>query len=144
MTDYVETRYYRAPELLLGLKTYTKAVDMWSVGCIFAEIVRGKPLWRGSSGKDGNIIRWLAEHQIKLIFETLGTPQNQYIADIKDTYVQAKVLEAVIHIGMYKKVAFSKILKKLSETGIDLLEKLLEIDYLKRITAEEALKHPYF
>lgn len=50
MTDYVETRYYRAPELLIGLKTYTKAVDMWSVGCIFAEIIRGKPLWRGSSG----------------------------------------------------------------------------------------------
>jgi mitogen-activated protein kinase 1/3 len=47
MTDYVETRYYRAPELLLGLKTYTAAVDMWSVGCIFAEILRGKTLWRG-------------------------------------------------------------------------------------------------
>ena len=47
MTDYVETRYYRAPELLLGLKTYTQAVDIWSVGCIFAEIVRGKTLWRG-------------------------------------------------------------------------------------------------
>ena len=52
MTDYVETRYYRAPELLVGLKTYTKSVDMWSVGCIFAEIIRGKPLWRGSSGKE--------------------------------------------------------------------------------------------
>jgi mitogen-activated protein kinase 1/3 len=49
MTDYVETRYYRAPELLLGLKTYTQAVDMWSVGCIFAEIVRGKTLWKGQS-----------------------------------------------------------------------------------------------
>ena len=47
MTDYVETRYYRAPELLLGLKTYTAAVDMWSVGCIFAEIIRGKTLWKG-------------------------------------------------------------------------------------------------
>ena len=51
MTDYVETRYYRAPELLLGLKQYTKAVDMWSVGCIFAEIVRGKALWRGASAE---------------------------------------------------------------------------------------------
>lgn len=67
MTDYVETRYYRAPELLLGLKTYTKAVDMWSVGCIFAEIVRGKTLWRGASG----------ESQLKLIFETLGTPSKE-------------------------------------------------------------------
>ena len=47
MTDYVETRYYRAPELLLGLKTYSQAVDIWSLGCIFAEIVRGKTLWRG-------------------------------------------------------------------------------------------------
>ena len=51
MTDYVETRYYRAPELLLGLKTYSKAVDMWSVGCIFAEIIRGKALWRGATCK---------------------------------------------------------------------------------------------
>ena len=49
MTDYVETRYYRAPELLLGLKTYTAAVDMWSVGCIFAEIIRGKTLWKGQN-----------------------------------------------------------------------------------------------
>lgn len=49
MTDYVETRYYRAPELLLGLKTYTKAVDIWSMGCIFAEIIRGKTLWRGAT-----------------------------------------------------------------------------------------------
>jgi mitogen-activated protein kinase 1/3 len=47
MTNYVETRYYRAPELLLGLKTYNSAVDIWSVGCIFAEMVRGKTLWRG-------------------------------------------------------------------------------------------------
>lgn len=59
MTDYVETRYYRAPELLLGLKTYSKAgitmmtcvVDIWSVGCIFAEIVRGKTLWRGGTSE---------------------------------------------------------------------------------------------
>lgn len=51
MTDYVETRYYRAPELLLGLKTYTAAVDMWSVGCIFAEIIRGKTLWKGQNSK---------------------------------------------------------------------------------------------
>jgi len=54
MTDYVETRYYRAPELLLGLKTYSKAVDMWSVGCIFAEIIRGKALWRGATCKIGD------------------------------------------------------------------------------------------
>lgn len=50
----------------------------------------------------------------------------------------------MIHIGMYKKVAFEKIMKKISKDGIDLLEKLLEIDYEKRITAEAALKHPYF
>ncbi|CAD8189223.1 unnamed protein product [Paramecium octaurelia] len=134
MTDYVETRYYRAPELLLGLKQYTKAVDMWSVGCIFAEIVRGKALWRGAS----------AESQLKLIFETMGTPNKQEIKNYKDPFFQQKMLEAVVHLGQFQKVPLDKIIKGISPQGYDLLERLLDIDFTKRITADEALAHPYF
>ncbi|CAD8098892.1 unnamed protein product [Paramecium primaurelia] len=133
MTDYVETRYYRAPELLLGLKTYTQAVDIWSVGCIFAEIVRGKTLWRGQNSKQ----------QIKMIFETLGTPSKTKIMQVQDTFVSQKLVELIQELGALEKVPWDRVVKGLPPEGYDLLEKLLEIDYKKRITAAEALKHPY-
>jgi serine/threonine protein kinase len=64
MTDYIATRWYRAPEVILSWKRYTKAIDMWAVGCIFAELLGRRPLF---PGKD-------AFHQIKLIVAVLGTP----------------------------------------------------------------------
>ena len=52
LTDYVATRWYRAPEILLGKKNYTKGVDMWSLGCILAEMIAGKPLFPGKNTMD--------------------------------------------------------------------------------------------
>jgi serine/threonine protein kinase len=66
MTDYVATRWYRAPELLLSWKEYACSVDVWSVGCIFAELLRRKPFLPGSDTKN----------QIELIFDIIGTPTD--------------------------------------------------------------------
>jgi mitogen-activated protein kinase 7 len=52
MTEYVATRWYRAPEIMLSFKSYTKAIDIWSVGCIMAELLGGKPLFKGRDCKD--------------------------------------------------------------------------------------------
>ena len=64
LTEYVATRWYRAPELLLSANSYTTSVDMWSVGCIFAEMLQRKPFLPGTDTKN----------QIELICEYLGTP----------------------------------------------------------------------
>jgi len=69
MTDYVTTRWFRAPELLLSQTDYDSGVDMWSVGCIFAHILRRKSLLRGTSSKT----------QLELIFELIGTPTKEEI-----------------------------------------------------------------
>lgn len=69
MTDYVATRWYRAPELLLSWKEYNEAVDVWSVGCIFAELLRRKPFLPGCNTKN----------QLELIFEVIGTPSEEEI-----------------------------------------------------------------
>jgi mitogen-activated protein kinase 1/3 len=92
---------------------------MWSVGCIFAEIARGKTLWRGSSCN----LWWLivAEQQLKLIFETLGTPSKTKMASISDTFVQSKMIEAVTQIGSFQKISFDKIVKGLPKEGTRLI-----------------------
>lgn len=86
-TDYVTTRWYRAPELLLSWNKYTTAVDMWSVGCILAELLKRRPLFPGSESKvffdkkiDMRII--LARSQVELIFEYIGTPAEEEIDQI--------------------------------------------------------------
>jgi len=77
MTDYVATRWYRAPELLLSWKEYNSAVDIWSVGCIFAELLRRKPFLPGTDTKN----------EIELIFEVMGTPTEEEINNIpKEKY----------------------------------------------------------
>jgi mitogen-activated protein kinase 1/3/mitogen-activated protein kinase 6 len=73
MTDYVATRWYRAPEVILSWKKYTKAIDMWSVGCILAELIGRKPIFPGTD----------SQHQLSLITEILGTPSEHTVANIK-------------------------------------------------------------
>jgi mitogen-activated protein kinase 1/3 len=72
MTDYVATRWYRAPELLLSWKEYSSTVDVWSLGCIFAELLRRKPFLPGADTKN----------QIEMIFDMLGTPTDEEINNI--------------------------------------------------------------
>ncbi|GAB5593798.1 Cyclin-dependent kinase 11B [Umbelopsis nana] len=129
MTQLVVTLWYRAPELLLGAKEYSTAVDMWSIGCIFAELVLKEPLLPGRSEIE----------QLDKIFKLLGMPNDKIWPGFSDL-PHAKNIAFVNQ--PYNNLR-SKFLY-LTEAGIDLMSKLLTYDPKKRISAEEALKHPYF
>lgn len=133
MTQLVVTLWYRAPELLLGAKRYDTAIDIWSVGCIFAELINKEPLFCGKNETD----------QIIKVFKLLGQPNE----DIWPGF--SKLPNAKTFLGNSHSIAqpFSKLrqtFKYSTENCIDLLQKLLTYDPEKRITAEQALQHPYF
>jgi serine/threonine protein kinase len=130
-THEVVTLWYRAPEVLLGQKEYSLAVDIWSIGCIFAEISTFSPLFPGDCEID----------QIFNIFRILGTPDESMwngvtsLPDYKPTYPKWKprrLTEAV------PKLTY------LDPQGIDLISKMLVYDPADRISAAKALEHPYF
>ncbi|KAJ1679283.1 hypothetical protein EV182_002368 [Spiromyces aspiralis] len=129
MTQLVVTLWYRAPELLFGEREYSTAVDMWSVGCIFAELVTGEPLFPGKGEID----------QIGQIFSLLGTPTDEIWPEFR-SLPNARVLNFARHPGKSLKEKFPY----LTNLGVDLLSRLLKCDPSQRITAEEALRHPYF
>ncbi|RMZ91789.1 hypothetical protein DV736_g983, partial [Chaetothyriales sp. CBS 134916] len=129
MTEYVATRWYRAPEIMLTFKEYTKAIDVWSVGCILAEMLSGKPLF---PGKDYH-------HQLTLILDVLGTPTMEDYYGIKSR----RAREYIRSLPFKKKIPLKALFPKTSDLALDLLEKLLAFNPAKRITVDEALKHPY-
>lgn len=129
MTEYVATRWYRAPEIMLTFKEYTKAIDVWSVGCILAEMLSSKPLF---PGKDYH-------HQLTLILDVLGTPTMEDYYGIKSR----RAREYIRSLPFKKRIHFGTMYPKANPLAIDLLDKLLAFNPLKRITCEEALRHPY-
>ncbi|RKO97689.1 hypothetical protein CXG81DRAFT_25546 [Caulochytrium protostelioides] len=132
MTGYVSTRYYRAPEIMLTWQKYTEAVDMWSVGCIFAEMLEGKPLF---PGKDH-------VHQFSIITELLGTPPD----DVIQTICSENTLRFVRNLPTRAKIPFATRFANVAAAdplATDLLERMLVFDPRKRIKAAEALAHPY-
>ncbi|KAL1916510.1 uncharacterized protein VTP21DRAFT_5701 [Calcarisporiella thermophila] len=129
MTQLVVTLWYRSPELLLGAKEYSTAVDMWSVGCIFGELVNKEPLFPGKSEID----------QLNKIFQLLGVP-NEEIWPGWSKLPNAQNVSFVKQSYNYLRTRFPYLTNK----GLDLLSGLLTYDPEKRMTAEEALKHPYF
>lgn len=135
-TQLVVTLWYRAPELLLGTKEYSTAIDMWSLGCIMAELLAKEPLFPGKTEVD----------QLDKIFRILGTPNEK----IWPGFAKLRGVKA-----NFVKQPYNKLREKfpptsftgrptLSEAGFDLLNKLLTYDPEKRITAEDALNHPWF
>jgi len=136
-TELVVTLWYRSPELLLGSKRYSEAVDMWSVGCIFAEFLTRKPLFPGRTEMA----------QIEKIFDLLGSPSKEQWPEFenlphaknfrwaknKRSKLRAKFPKQNFGGGFY-----------LDDMGFDLLTKLLAFDPKKRISAEEALNHEWF
>jgi len=126
-THEVVTLWYRSPEVLLGSRHYSTPIDLWSVGCIFAEIASGRPFFPGRNDKD----------QLLKIFKVLGTPT------LDDWPGMAELPQYQQNYTVYKRQNLGKIIP-LNQTGIDLLEAFLQYDPDKRITAEKAIEHPYF
>ncbi|KAF0292512.1 Stress-activated protein kinase JNK [Amphibalanus amphitrite] len=140
MTPYVVTRYYRAPEVILGMG-YKENVDIWSIGCIMGEIIRGAVLFPGSD----HIDQW------NKIIEQLGTPSREFMERLLPT-VRNYVENRPRHPGYSFERLFPDMLfpDDNSENGRtkpaqarDLLSKMLVIDPERRISVEEALRHPY-
>ncbi|XP_043696614.1 mitogen-activated protein kinase homolog NTF6-like [Telopea speciosissima] len=129
MTEYVVTRWYRAPELLLNCSEYTAAIDIWSVGCVFMEIIKREPLF---PGKD-------YIQQLRLITELLGSPEDSDIGFLRSDNARKYVKQ----LPWVPKQPFSKKFPKVPRLAIDLAEKMLVFDPSKRITVDEALNHPY-
>jgi len=129
MTQLVVTLWYRAPELLLGATTYSTAIDVWSVGCIFGELLLNEPVFQGK----GEI------EMLSLIFKLLGTPNE----DVWPGFSKLPLGKTVNVTGSSQAQLRSKF-RFITEAGIELLSKLLTYDPERRISAEEALKHRYF
>lgn len=135
-THLVVTLWYRAPELLLGAKQYSTAIDMWSLGCIMAELLSKEPLFNGKTEFD----------QLDKIFRTLGTPNETIwpgfskLPGVKVNFVKHQ------YNLLRKKFPATSFTGSpvLSDAGFDLLNKLLTYDPEKRITADAALNHEWF
>ncbi|KAJ1668569.1 MAPK protein hog1 [Coemansia sp. RSA 1813] len=129
MTGYVSTRYYRAPEIMLTWQRYDVAVDIWSAGCILAEMFEGTPLFPGNDHV----------HQFSIITELLGTPPD----DVIQTIGSENTLRFVQSLPRREPVPFRTRFPNIDPLAVDLLEKMLVFDPRRRITAAEALAHPY-
>ncbi|XP_074307312.1 mitogen-activated protein kinase 16 [Silene latifolia] len=130
-TDYVATRWYRAPELCGSFfSKYTPAIDIWSIGCIFAELLTGKPLFPGK-----NVV-----HQLDLMTELLGTPSAEAIARIRNE----KARRYLSSMRKKKPIPFTHKFPNADPLALRLLERMLAFDPKDRPTAEEALADPYF
>jgi serine/threonine protein kinase len=129
LTEYVVTRWYRAPEVMCSAKQYDAKVDVWSVGCIFAELLLRKPVFPG-----GNHIE-----QLKIIFAILGTPDPDSLSWIKTPEAKSWVQRMKPSKGR----DFKKIFHNASPDALDLLIKMLQVDPNNRISVVDALAHPF-
>jgi len=129
MTGYVATRWYRAPEIMLNWMHYHQTVDIWSVGCIMAEMLTGKTLFPGTDHID----------QLTRILVLCGTPQEATLNKITSEEAR-NYIRSLPHM---ERKNFSEHFKGANPMAIDLLQKMLEMDADNRISADQALMHPY-
>ncbi|WOH02169.1 hypothetical protein DCAR_0521557 [Daucus carota subsp. sativus] len=129
MTEYVVTRWYRAPELLLNSSDYTAAIDVWSVGCIYMELMNRQPLFAGRDHV----------HQMRLLTELLGTPTEADLGFVRNEDARRYLLQ----LPWRPRLSLSRLYPQVHPLAIDLVDKMLTFDPFKRITVEEALAHPY-
>ncbi|KAJ7285594.1 kinase-like domain-containing protein [Mycena rebaudengoi] len=126
--SYICSRYYRAPELIFGATNYTTNIDIWSTGCVMAELMMGQPLFPGESGID----------QLVEIIKILGTPSRDQIKTMNPNYMEHKFPQIRPH-------PFAKVFRpRTAPEAIDLVSKLLEYTPGARLSAVEAMVHPFF
>ncbi|KAJ3110245.1 regulator of ime2 [Phlyctochytrium bullatum] len=127
--SYICSRYYRAPELIFGSTNYGVNIDIWSSGCVMAELMLGQPLFPGESGVD----------QLVEIIKVLGTPTREQIKSMNENYTEYK-------FPQIKPCSWSKVFRSRTTTpeSIELIGKLLEYTPSLRLTAIEAMAHPFF
>uniref|UniRef100_T1GBQ5 Protein kinase domain-containing protein n=1 Tax=Megaselia scalaris TaxID=36166 RepID=T1GBQ5_MEGSC len=132
-TDYVATRWYRAPELLVGDTSYSTPVDVWAIGCVFAELVRGEALWPGRSDVD----------QLFLIRKTLGDLLPRHIQIFgQNEYFKGITLPVPPTLEPLEDKMPAKSLQ--NPLTIDFLKKCLDKDPMKRWSCDKLIRHSYF
>ncbi|XP_050298932.1 cyclin-dependent kinase-like 2 isoform X2 [Anthonomus grandis grandis] len=129
-TEYVATRWYRAPELLVGEPIYGAPVDIWAIGCLFAEMMTGDPLFPGESDID----------QLYLIVRMLGKPCSRH----QNFMARNTQLRPIIKTPSQESLGFYKVFQTWPLVAIDFLNSCTKMDPNDRLTAEELLKHTYF
>ncbi|QMW44264.1 hypothetical protein G4B11_007684 [Aspergillus flavus] len=129
MTGYVSTRYYRAPEVMLTWQRYGVEVDIWSAGCVIAEMFNGKALFPGQD----------PINQFYLILDVLGNPSDKFISRICTT----NTVEIIRSLERREPRPLQSVIQNLDDSARSLLERMLTLDPQERISAEEALQHPY-
>lgn len=127
-THEVVTLWYRAPEILLGARQYACAVDVWSIGCIFAEMAMRRPLFPGDSEID----------ELFRIFRVLGTPTETMWCGV------TSLPDYKMSFPAWRSHPLSESVSGLDALGLNLLEVMLQYEPAKRISASAAMEHPYF
>lgn len=125
--SYICSRYYRAPELMLGAEKYTNAIDIWSIGCVVAELYLTKPLFPGESSVD----------QLVKIIQTMGTPTSEEMYAMNPN-------ASNFAFPPVRPKSWRAVIESASPEALDLLSKLLVYAPHKRLSCYAALSHPYF
>lgn len=135
LTDYIATRWYRAPEIILGSNRYSYSADVWSIGCIYAEMVLGCPLFDGKS----------TFHQVELIFNGLKVDWEKEDVSFANSEISRTLIQNLPKESnglSYQKIQLLR--QKCPKDGFDFLMRTLTINPKNRIRIEDALKHPFF
>ncbi|CAB3404360.1 unnamed protein product [Caenorhabditis bovis] len=130
MTQYVSTRWYRAPEILFSMLEYDTKVDLWSAGCIFGEMLLRRQLFPGKFDECS---------QVKLIIYYLGTPDNEVMERVS----RKKIKEWILSCDVKDPLPFSSIFPKASDSARDFISHMLQMSPWKRASAADILKHPF-